>query len=289
MAPRIAFFGTPKFSVPILQSIHQTFPISVVVSQPSKPVGKGQRLSHSAVGQYALKHDLPLITPTSLKDPQFKTQLLQHSADLAIVVAYGKILPQWILEWPKHGAINIHASLLPKHRGASPIAASILAGDEITGLTYIAMNSKMDEGDIIYTSESTIEEHETMESLSIKLSTKASKDINNIIVDFLNNKLPLTPQNHSQATYSTMQAKDDGLIDFNNPPADLERKIRAYHPWPGVWGEYKGKRVKLLPNGLIQMEGKKPTPIANFLNGYPDFPSTIIGLLKKQSQQTASS
>jgi methionyl-tRNA formyltransferase len=269
---RLAFFGTPAFSVPILESVYTKNSVVAVVSQPDKPVGKGGHVTPSAVSAFALAHQLPLFTPTSLKDEEFKQQFLALSLDIAVVVAYGKILPQWILDTPKFGAINIHASLLPLHRGASPIAASIQNGDEETGLSYIIMNNRMDEGDIIYTSKLSIDNDDTTESLANKLSHYASKDINTILQKYINGELARVAQDHGKATYSRVLSKEDGQIDFNQPPPHLDRIIRANYPWPGTWGWFNNKRVKLLPGGQVQMEGKKVTSLAEFKHGYPTFP-----------------
>src|SRR5690606_22428733 len=178
----------------------------------------------------------------------------------------------WLLDLPRFGAINIHASLLPKYRGASPISASILEGNAVTGISYIVMNNKMDEGDIIFQSELPIDPTETSGSLAIKLSHSASNDINNVVYKYISGELVASPQDESKATYCSVLSKEDGKIDFEQLPQNLDRMVRAYHPWPGVWGMYNGKRVKLLPGTQVQMEGKKATSLANFKNGYPDFP-----------------
>lgn len=272
MKPSIAFFGTPNFSVPILKSLQNNFRISVVVSQPAKPVGKGLRPTPSPVSDYAISQNIPLLTPASLKDPQFKQQLVQHHVDVAVVVAYGNILPRWLLEWPGHGAINIHASLLPKYRGASPIAAAILDNQPVTGLTLIQMNTKMDEGDILAKTELAIDPDDTTISLSQKLSDLAARWSPKVIHQHIEGKITPTPQDHANATYCSHIQKADGYFALDSPPDNLSAMVRAYYPWPGTWTEFRNKRVKLLPGGHIQMEGKKPTDLESFLRGYPDFP-----------------
>lgn len=277
MSLRVAFFGTPAFSVPILESIANNHTVVAVVSQPDKPVGKGGQISPSAVSLFAREHGLPLLTPNSIRnDEVFKQDFQSRAIDVSVVAAYGKILPQWLLDVPKLGSINIHASLLPQYRGASPIVASILNGNSETGITYIVMNNKMDEGDIIYQSKLDINADETTRSLSIKLSQNASKDINTILQKYADGELIKKSQDHTKATYCQILSKQDGQIDFDNPPQNLKRMIRAYYPWPGVWGIYKGKRVKLLPENKVQMEGKKSASIAEFKHGYPDFPLSSI-------------
>ena len=270
--PRIVFFGTPALAVPVLESLIKEFEVIGVVSQPDKPVGKGGQVTPSPVSQFALEQGLTLQRPAKLKEETFQNQFKLLEFDVAVVLAYGKILPQWILDTPKHGAINIHASILPLHRGASPIVASILAGDTETGISYMVMNSKMDEGDIILQSKMSIDSDETTKSLSIKLSQSASKDINDVVKRYLAGDLDPVQQAHDQATYTKLLTKGDGQINFEQPPVNLERMIRAYHPWPGVWGVWNGKRVKLLPGRMVQMEGKKVSTLADFKHGYPDFP-----------------
>ncbi len=272
MSLRVAFFGTPAFSVPILEVIANQNSIAVVVSQPDKPAGKGQQMLPSAVSTYAREHHFPLLNPPKLSNDDFKQQVMAIDIDVVVVVAYGKILPQWLLDLPRLGAINIHASLLPQYRGASPIAASILNGDSQTGVSYIIMDSKMDEGDVIFQSKLDINNQETTVSLANKLSLKASQEINTVLQLYAESKLKPVPQDHSLATYCHMLTKQDGRIDLYNPPQNVERMIRAYHPWPGVWGLFKGKRIKLLPHGKVQMEGKRLTSIADFKLGHPDFP-----------------
>ena len=276
--PRVAFFGTPALAVPVLESLTKEFEVVGVISQPDKPVGKGGHITPSPVSRFALERSLPLQRPAKLRSESFQEWFKGLDLEVAVVLAYGKILPQWILDAPKHGALNIHTSLLPHHRGASPIAASILADDVETGISYMVMNNKMDEGDVILQTNIPIEPDETTESLSIKLSQSASKNISCIIKKYLAGELNCTPQDHNKATYTKLLTKEDGQIDFNRPPANLERMVRAYYPWPGVWGLWNNKRVKLLPGGLLQMEGKKASTLTAFKHGYPDFP--IIGFDK---------
>lgn len=274
--PRVVFFGTPALAVPVLQSLTEEFEVVGVISQPNKPAGKGGTVMPSPVSKFAIEHGLKLETPVKLKDERFREWFEDLSIDLAVVLAYGKILPQWVLDVPKYGALNIHASLLPRFRGASPINASILAGDIQTGLTYMLMNSKMDEGDILWQTKTNIDSNDTAETLGNKLSLSASKDINTVIIRYITDELSPVPQEHTQASYCQILTKDDGRVDFNALPDNAEQMIRAYYPWPGVWGLWNNKRVKLLPGGLVQMEGKKATTLADFKHGYPDFPLSTL-------------
>ncbi len=274
MTPRIAFFGSPMFAVPVLESLQEEFEVVLVVSQPAKP-GKRHTVEETPVTKRAIELGLAVATPDKLRAADFKTILETTPVDVAVVAAYGKILPQWLLDWPAKGMINVHGSLLPRYRGASPISAAILAGDETTGITFMQMNSKMDEGDMLATFEMPITPNDTTASLTEKLSHLAARQVVEVVNARLHDELEALPQPEG-ASYTSPLETADGEIDLNNPPADLSRRIRAFYPWPGVWGMWQGKRVKLLPEGLVQMEGKKATPLTDFLRGHADFPIKII-------------
>lgn len=272
-ALKIAFFGTPQFSVPILSSIYQNFEVILVVSQPDKPVGKGLQLTPSPVSKFARDNHLPLLTPPNLSQAPFRASISDiPDCDIAVVAAYGHILPQWLLDWPRLGCLNIHTSLLPKYRGASPITAALLNGDHQTGLTFMRMDAKMDQGPIISQIPVSIDPQETGDSLFIKISQYASKHINKVLEDYAANPTNLTPQDHSYATYTSPITKQDGYLDLSHLPSNWQSRIYAYHSWPGTWTLYQNKRLKLLPQSHLQLEGKTPTPLKSFLHGHPDFP-----------------
>ena len=203
-------------------------------------------------------------------------------ADLAVIAAYGHILTKEELEMPKFGCINVHPSLLPKYRGPSPIQSAILKGDKVSGVSIIKMDEEIDHGPVIYTTKIILSPKDNFESLSKKMFLLAGSVLPKIIKDFLERKLKTVNQNHSKATFTPHLTKEDGYFDIDNPPTveKLDKMIRAYFPWPGVWCKWsfgfaqdkKMKIVKLLPNQMIQMEGKKPISLKDFLNGYPDFP-----------------
>lgn len=197
-----------------------------------------------------------------------------NKADLAVVAAYGHILTKEELETPKYGCINIHPSLLPKLRGSSPIQAAILNGDKISGITIIKMDEEVDHGPIIYQEEMELSSIDNFDTLSKKMFQRAAEILPKIIKDFVAGKLKLVIQNHAMASFCPKLTKESGYFDINNPPSPekLDRMIRAYYPWPGVWIRWNNKIVKFLPGGLIQMEGKKIIPVKDFLNGYPNFP-----------------
>lgn len=199
-------------------------------------------------------------------------------ADLAVVASYGKILTNNELNTPKYGCINIHPSLLPKYRGPSPVQTAILNGDKVSGITVIKMDEEIDHGPIIYQESLELSESDNFDILSKKMFLRSAKILPKIIEDFISGKIKLRLQNHAIATYCNRLTRHSGYFDINNPPSGekLDRIIRAYYPWPGVWTRWSGKIVKFLPGGLLQMEGKKPISFKDFLNGYPDFPLRSI-------------
>ncbi len=203
-------------------------------------------------------------------------------ADLAVVAAYGQILTKNQLDTPKFGCINIHPSLLPAFRGPSPIQAAILNGDKTSGITVIKMDEEVDHGPIIYQQELELSDQATFDSLSKKMFLKAAEILPQLIKDYLDGKITPNRQDHTKATFCERLSRESGYFDMNNPPAPqmLDRMIRAYYPWPGVWTKWSfdstqdknGKIVKFLPEEKIQMEGKKALSKKDFFNGYPDFP-----------------
>lgn len=297
---KVVYFGVPGFSAYILEKLIKTFNnppshlnldqdenlsqpkfiIQTVVTSPDKPVGRKQIITPSPVAQVAEKCQIPVLKPDKLSEDFIKGHLSLLDSDLFIVIAYGKIIPQQLLDIPRLGPINVHYSLLPKYRGASPIQQAILNGDKQSGITIMLMNQKMDEGPILEQEIIHLSDKDTFESLSKKMSQQAISLLISTLADFVAGKLTPRPQDESQATYcrpgkkSTLVDKNDGYFEINNPPDSeiLDRMIRAYYPWPGAWTKWKERVVKLYPEDLIQMEGKKPIPLKNFLNGYPDFP-----------------
>lgn len=195
-------------------------------------------------------------------------------ADLCVVAAYGKILTKEELNTPKYGCVNVHPALLPKYRGASPIQAAILNGDKVSGITIIKMDEQVDHGPIIYQEQLELSDRDNFDTLSKKMFQRASQILPKIITDFVDGRLKSRGQNHAMASNCPKLTRDSGYFDIDHPPDPLvlDRMIRAYYPWPGVWTRWNGKIVKFLPAGKLQMEGKKPLSLKDFLNGYPDFP-----------------
>lgn len=227
---------------------------------------------------------------TFLGTPSFvqivKEELAKHftvvdslkEADLGVIAAYGHILTQAELETPKYGCINIHPSLLPKYRGPSPIQTAILNGDKISGITIIKMDKEIDHGPILYQEQLDLYSDDNFDILSKKMFLRSSEILPQVIKDFIEGKITPVVQNHSQAIFCEHLTRQSGYFDINSPPSEenLDRMIRAYYPWPGIWTRWNNKIVKFLPNNLLQMEGKKAISIKDFLNGYPDFPLKSI-------------
>lgn len=306
---KIIFFGTPKFAAGVLNSlINNNFNIAAVFTQPDKKLGRRQEIVFSPVKKLAIENGIKVFQPTNLKDIKVIREIKAVGADLFVVAAYGKILPKEIIEIPKYGAINVHASLLPKYRGASPVQCAILAGEKETGITLMLMNEKMDEGDILIQEEIKIGENETVEKLMERLEGLAARMIVKFIPNWIKGKIKPVPQNHKKATYCKPILRQDGKIDWNSDADEIYRKWRAYHPWPGIYAFYKTKnsfkRLKLIKigvlpnietgekrgkiikynhniavqakNGLIilkkiHLEGKKETEVDEFLRGDASF------------------
>ncbi len=197
-----------------------------------------------------------------------------EEADLAVVAAYGHILSKKELNTPKFGCINVHPSLLPRYRGPSPIQQAILSGDKETGVSIIKMDEEIDHGPIIYQDTLELSNIDNFDTLSKKMFQQSAEILPKIIEDFVAGKIKPVKQDHLKATYCERLTRESGYFDINKPPSPeiLDRIIRAYFPWPGVWTKWNGKIVKFLPNKMMQMEGKKAISLKDFLNGYPDFP-----------------
>lgn len=213
-----------------------------------------------------------------------------NQADLAVVAAYGKILTIDELNAPKYGCINVHPSLLPKYRGASPIQQAILNGDKISGITIIKMDEEVDHGPVIYQEELELSNSENFDTLSKKMFQRSADILPKIIEEFVAGKITSHGQNSTMVSFCPKLTKESGYFPINNPPNSerLDRMIRAYHPWPGVWTRFRpsgssgqARIIKFLPNNMMQMEGKKAIPLKDFLNGYPDFPLNCITIDKK--------
>lgn len=245
---RIVFAGTPEFALEPLKALldskskHQ---IVGVFTQPDRPAGRGQNLHLSPVKELALLHHIPVYQPLRLKDPLEQALLRDLDPDLMVVVAYGLILPQAVLEFPKYGCINIHASLLPRWRGAAPIQHALLAGDLCTGISIMQMDAGLDTGDVLFTYPYDIKPTETSKTLHDTLSVLGAKALMETLEKLESGTLSPQKQNSEASTYAHKISKQDAKIDWTCTAEDLDRKIRAFNPWPIAFTELQGQTIRV--------------------------------------------
>ena len=237
---KVVFFGTPDYLNPIIKSLDEHFDLIKTIRSPKESLEEVKSLN----------------------------------PDVIVVASFGKIIPQEIIEIPKLGAINVHPSKLPEYRGPSPIQSQILDGVTDSAISFILMDKEMDHGPIIFQEPYEIKPNDTFESLLISMFGKSADILPTLIQSLADNKLNPIIQDDDHATFCKEIKKEDGYFDIENPPTldILNRMIRAYSPWPGTWTRWNNKIVKFLPEEKIQMEGKSPTDLKSFLNGYPTFP-----------------
>ena len=271
----IIFFGSSKHSTIVEEALHKNLGLSLVVTVADKIDSKQKILNPSPVKNFAQINNIPSIASDSLTDDVIK-QIASYAPDYLVVADYGLILPKKVLELPKVAPINVHHSLLPKYRGPSPAPNAILAGEKTTGVSIIVMNNKVDAGDILAQEKCTIESTDTTDTLLTKINTLGGTLVCEVIQKFDEYYKHRKIQNEKEATFTEYMEKWSGFIDIKNipNPETLSRMIRAYFPWPSVWTTYKINnrelRIKLLPNKLIQIEGKKPGSYKDFINGYSE-------------------
>ncbi len=273
---RIVFFGTPEFGATILKSIIGQatvgeYEVPLVVTSPDQPVGRGREIKPSAVKEMARQFSVPAVEPENLSGKKIIKALKDEKPDVFVVASYGQILPKEILNIPKHGCINVHASLLPKYRGASPIQAAILNKEKSTGVTIMLMNEGLDEGDVLAQAKIKISEKDTAVNLETKIARVSAELLHQVVHLWIAGRIKPRRQFPSKATYTQRLTKDSGFIDWKKPPKNLEAMIRAYFPWPGVWTNYNGKILKLLPGKMVQLEGKQKISLKDFKSGHKDF------------------
>ncbi len=276
---KIVFMGTPEFGAIVLDElIKGDFKPILVITTPSKPVGRKQILTPSPVKIIARKNNIPVEQPEIIKNWKLKIENL--NPDLGIVAAYGQIIPKDILNIPKYGFLNVHPSLLPKYRSPSPIQAAILNGDKKTGVTIMLMDEKIDHGPILAQKTLEIEEKETGETLHNKLANLGASLLMESISRWTRKMIKSKPQDEKKATYTKILARENGKINWKKTAKDLERQVRAFYPWPGTYTIYNGKILKILKAELlkgrlvikeVQLEGKKPMSFEDFFRGHPDF------------------
>ena len=254
---KIVFMGTPDFSVPCLERlVSDGEEVVGVFTQPDKPKGRGYEMAFSPVKECAIKHNIPVFQPKSMKDGEALKIMETLNPDLTIVVAYGKILPKEILYFPKYNSINIHASLLPAYRGAAPSQWSILNGEKVTGVTSMLMNEGLDTGDILKTEKTPIYDNDNLETLHDRLAQMGSKLLWETICDAEAEKLTPVKQKETDATYAAKIEKADCIIDFNKSAKEVFNKIRALSPAPLAFTKLNGKTVKIISAEEENIKGR---------------------------------
>ncbi len=297
----LVFCGTPAFAAPTLEKLVSAgFLVHLVVTQPDRPKGRGLELGASPVKQSALRLNLPIFQPDRIKsNEEFRAQLAALNPDAIIVVGYGRIIPQWMLDLPPLGNLNLHASLLPKYRGAAPIQWAIAQGETVTGVTTMRIDAGLDTGDILQQQELAIRPDDTAETLSPRLASIGADLMIETLRGLQNGSLHPRPQNNAQATLAPILKKEDGLVDFSRPADDILNRMRGFQPWPGAYTKFRGKNLQILkaqssaaapPEAELrvaadhllvgagnntsleilelQLEGKKRTTARDFIHGY---------------------
>jgi methionyl-tRNA formyltransferase len=311
----LVFCGTPRFAVPTLEKlVAAAFRVQLAVTQPDRPKGRGLDLIPSPVKQSALQRGLPITQPYAIKSNEaFRAQLTALKPDAIIVVGYGRILPQWMLDLPPLGNINLHASLLPKYRGAAPIQWAIARGETVTGVTTMRIDAGLDTGDILLQRTMSITPDDTAETIAPRLATIGADLVVETLRGLQAGSIRPCPQDNAQATIAPILKKEDSLIDFSRPASEIFNRIRGFQPWPGAYTKFRGKNLLIwkaapiaaaLPIAEIQvkeyrllvgcgkntslelievqLEGKKRSSARDFLHGYRAKPGEKLGL------QTAS-
>ena len=322
---RIIYMGTPHFAVPALEALianaapgkllPEGYELVTVITRPDKPVGRGKEIVYSPVKQTAIAHGIPVWQPGSLKKAENIASLAVYKADLYIVAAFGQILPQAVLDQPRYGTLNIHASLLPKYRGVSPISEAILQDDAETGVTIMLLDAGVDTGPTLLSRAIPIAEDETTGSLTNKLSRLGADALIEAIPLWVQGKITPQPQDEQKASHTHMLRKEDGEISWERPAAVLAREVRAYNPWPSAYSHWHDKLLKIVSaraqalepgeevapgtvtlrkeaghtmlavvtgSGFLeierlQLEGKKAMSAEEFLRGYPQIVGDVMG------------
>lgn len=241
----IVFMGSPDFALPTLKALTQHYEVVGVVTQPDRASGRGRELKPPPVKTLALELGIPVMQPEKLRLPEAMEQLRAWAPELIVVAAFGQILKKDVLELPRFGCINVHASLLPRWRGAAPINAAILHGDEETGVTIMQMDVGLDTGPMLSQRSIPLTREDTAGSVFEKLSTLGADLLIETLPDYLSGKLTSTPQPEEGVTYAPMLKKEEGQLDFNHDVHELERRVRAFNPWPGAFMDIDGALLKV--------------------------------------------
>ncbi len=306
----LVFCGTPQFAVPTLQNLAATgFHVRLVVTQPDRPKGRGLELVASPVKEAALRLNLPVTQPDRIKaNEEFRARLVALKPDAIVVVGYGRIIPQWMLDIPPLGNINLHGSLLPKYRGAAPIQWAIANGETITGVTTMRLDAGLDTGNILLQREVPIAPEDTAETLARRLAAIGADLMVETLPGLQNGTIQPRPQDNAQATLAPILKKEDALIDFSRSAVEIFNRLRGFQPWPGAYTKFRGKNLQILrarpaPEAApraelgtagdrlivgcgdntslelldLQLEGRKPTSARDFLHGYRPKPGEQLG------------
>jgi methionyl-tRNA formyltransferase len=303
--------GTPQFAVPALDALTQHFNVVAVVTQPDAPAGRGRSLTASPVKQYALQHGLSVLQPVSLKPPEVVAVLREYAPDMIVVAAFGQILRRDVLALPPRGCINVHASLLPRWRGASPISAAIAAGDPTTGVTIMLMEAGVDSGPILTQRSDSIRADDTTATLTERLSALGAELLVETLPGWLAGEISPQRQDETLVTKCGQLKKEEGRIDWSRSASEIERHVRAMIPWPVAWTTWQGRQLQVkrarlwtatpsptqVPGTVItnakalgvqcgegvvellevQLEGKRNIPAADFLRGQQQIAGAILG------------
>lgn len=315
---KIVFMGTPDFAVTALRALIENHQVTAVITQPDKPKGRGKKMHYTPVKEIALAHGIEVLQPVKIKDPEFIEKLKSIPADLFVVAAYGQLLSKEILYMPKYGSINIHASLLPKYRGASPIQQAIINGDKISGITIQQMDEGLDTGDILLKRKIAIEDVDTGGTLHDKLSALGAEAIIEAVEHIENRNIKREKQDNSQFTYAPLIKKEDGNIDWRKTDEEIINLIRGLNPWPvaysylnkkdmfklysaekyegtgGTWGEIteilpkKGIVVKTGSGHIlikeIQAPNSKKMAVSDYLRGHQIEVNSIFSTEKEDTE-----
>lgn len=284
---RVIFMGTPEFAVPSLAALAAgAAAVVAVVTQPDRPSGRGQQLAMSPVKAFALAHGLPVWQPPTLKTPEVVAMLAELRPDVIVVAAFGQILRPNVLDLPPHGCINVHASLLPRWRGAAPVQAAILAGDQVTGSTIMRMDPGMDTGPILAQAALTIAPRDTGGTLTARLAQQGADLLAETLPRWLAGEITPRPQDASLATLCRPLRKEQGVIDWSRPAAQIALAVRAFNPWPAAYTRWQGQQLKILQaEALLGSTGDPPGCVVT-VDGAPAV-ATGDGLLRLDEVQLA--
>lgn len=246
MSIRVVFMGSPDFALPTLAALDRHYSVAGVISQPDRPAGRGRVLTPPPVKQLAVQLGIDVIQPVKLREPEAQEALKAWAPDLIVVAAFGQILRASVLELPRYGCVNVHASLLPRWRGAAPIQAAILHGDAESGVTIMKMDAGIDTGAILSQRAMPILPEDTAGSLSVRLAEEGANLLIETLPAYLAGAVALVAQDETRATYASMLTKEEGELDFSKPAETLERQVRAFQPWPGAYAFFQGEMLKVL-------------------------------------------